>query len=87
MSISQKDLQNLVTAVKQQRDELKLKLHLAKAEAREEWTKLENQWEDVRTKAEVTYKETSKTAEDVGSALELTLQEIKKGYERIKKTL
>ena len=48
---------------------------------------LENQWEDVRTKAEVTYKETSKTAEEVGSALELTLKEIKKGYERIKKTL
>ncbi|MGD9851673.1 MAG: hypothetical protein AB7T38_10415 [Nitrospirales bacterium] len=87
MSVSQKDLQNLVTSVKQQRDELKLKLHLAKAEAREEWTKLENQWEEVRTKVEGTYKETSKTAEGVGSALELALQEIKKGYERIKKTL
>lgn len=87
MGISQKDLQNLVTSVKQQRDELKLKLHLAKTEAREEWTKLENQWENVRNKAEVAYKETSKTAEEVGSALELTLQEIKKGYERIKKTL
>lgn len=87
MSISQKDIQNLVTAVKQQRDELKLKLHLAKADAHDEWSKLENQWEDVRTKVEVTCQETGKTAEEVGSALALALNEIKKGYERIKKTL
>lgn len=87
MGISQKNLHNLVTAVKQQRDELKLKLHLAKADARDEWTKLENQCEGVRTKVEVTCQETSKTAEGVGSALELALNEIKKGYERIKNTL
>jgi hypothetical protein len=34
--------------LKQQRDELWVKLHLAKAEAKDEWTRLEKQWEEMR---------------------------------------
>ena len=87
MGISGEDLQKLAATLQQQRDELKLKVHLAKADARDEWTKLETQWEDVRTKLDVAGKEASKTAEAVTSALELGLDEIKKGYDRIRRSL
>lgn len=87
MGLSNEDLQQMVASLKQQRDELNLKLHLAKADARDEWAKLETQWEEVRTKLDITCKEASHTAGAVASALELALDEIKKGYERIRRSL
>lgn len=87
MGLSNEDLQKLISTLKQQRDEIKLKLHLAKADARDEWHKLETQWEDVRTKLDATCKEATHTAGAVASALELALDEIKSGYERIRRSL
>lgn len=37
-----------VSQLKQLRDELRLKLHLAKAEARDEWEKAEAKWNQLR---------------------------------------
>jgi len=34
--------------LKQQRDQLRVKLHLAKADAKDEWARLEKQWEEMR---------------------------------------
>jgi hypothetical protein len=73
--------------LKQQRDELRVKLHLAKAEAKDEWAKLEKQWEEMRPKLEAAKEEAGKTAESVGTALGLALEELKKGYERLRNRL
>jgi hypothetical protein len=77
----------LVDDLKRQRDEIKLKLHLAKADAREEWSKLEVKLEQVKAKLDSAGKEAGTTAGEVGKALELAAAELKKGYERIKKLL
>ena len=73
--------------LKQQRDELRVKLHLAKAEAKDEWARLEKQWEEMRPKLEAAKEEAGKTAESVGTALGLAVEELKKGYERLRKLL
>ena len=73
--------------LKQQRDELRVKLHLAKADAKDEWARLEKQWEEMRPKLEAARQEAGKTAESVGSALSLAVEELKKGYERLRKLL
>lgn len=39
-----KELETLLDGLKQQRDELMVQLHLAKAEARDEWEELEKNW-------------------------------------------
>ena len=39
--------------LKQQRDELRVRLYLGKADARDEWARLETQWEVLRPKLEV----------------------------------
>jgi hypothetical protein len=44
MSEQQKKLENLVHVLKQQRDELRVRMHLAKAEVRDEWDKLERRF-------------------------------------------
>jgi hypothetical protein len=73
--------------LKQQRDELRVKLHLGKAEAKDEWARLEKQWEEVRPKLDAAREEAGKTAESVGTALSMAIEELKKGYERLRNRL
>lgn len=73
--------------LKQQRDQLRVKLHLAKADAKDEWARLEKQWEEMRPKLDTAREEAGKTAESVGAALSLAMEELKKGYERLRKRL
>ncbi|HBP89028.1 MAG TPA: hypothetical protein PKK23_12855 [Nitrospirales bacterium] len=87
MGQSLEQLQKIADDLKRQRDELHVKLHLAKADARDEWAKLETRWEEVRTKMEAVRKEAGHTTEAVGSGLSLVLDELKKGYDNIRKTL
>ncbi len=87
MADSMEGLQKIAEDLKRQRDELMLKLHLAKADARDEWAKLEVQWEDVKTKMDTVRQEAEKTTESVSTGLGLVLDELKQGYERIRKGL
>lgn len=72
----------LIQHLKQERDELKLKLHLASKELKDEWEELEGKWDKFSSQAGL-----SKTAAGVESALELLGDELKKGYERLRKAL
>ncbi|MBS0151952.1 MAG: hypothetical protein JSR31_13515 [Nitrospira sp.] len=72
---------------KQQRDELQVQLHLAKADAKDEWARLESQWDDIKPKLEAAREEVGKTAESVGEALSLAIDELKNGYERLRSRL
>ncbi|GJL68660.1 MAG: hypothetical protein NPIRA06_12950 [Nitrospirales bacterium] len=87
MAPSLEKLQKIAEDLKRQRDELQVKLHLAKADARDEWANLETRWEDVKTKMEAVRKEAGHTTESVSSGLGLVLDELKKGYDNIRKTL
>lgn len=87
MAHSREQLQKIADNLKRQRDELQVKLHLGKGVARDEWAKLETRWEDVKTKMEAVRKETSHTTESVSTGLKLVLDELKKGYDNIRKTL
>jgi DNA repair ATPase RecN len=73
--------------LKQQRDELQVQLHLGKADAKDEWARLENQWKEIKPKLEAAREEVGKTAESVGAALGLAIDELKKGYERLRSRL
>ena len=82
-----KGVDRMLEDLKQVRDELELQIHLAKADARDEWTELEKKWDHFRARAEVVGKAAEEAAGDVGEALEVLGDEIKKGYERIRKLL
>ena len=87
MADSLENLQKIGEDLKRQRDELMLKLHLAKADARDEWNNLETQWEEAKTKLETIREEAGKTTESVSAGLGNVLDELKRGYERIRKEL
>jgi hypothetical protein len=81
---ARRDLERLADELKERRDELRLKLHLAKAEARDEFERLEKRWAHVRSRLAVIAKESGAASKDVGEATRLLLHEIKAGYQRLR---
>ena len=71
----------------QMRDELRVRIHLARLEARTEWERLEPKWWELEEKIDALETVSKETAKDLKSAAELLIGELKKGYERIRETL
>ena len=90
--MDQADIKNrwddVMAKLTKEREELALKMHLGKQEAAAEWEKLETKWHQLKTTKMPPMKEAAKeTAGNVGAALDLAADELKKGYERIRKLL
>ena len=77
-------LDKLADDLKQLREEVELQMHLASADARDQFTEIEKKWESFRARAEVVGKATEETAADVGDAVTALGEEIKRGYEKIR---
>jgi hypothetical protein len=69
------------------RDELRVQMHLSKLEARDLWDQLEGNWEHAESKLGKIGEASQETAEDVGQAAKLLLDELKEGYRRLRKLL
>jgi vacuolar-type H+-ATPase subunit D/Vma8 len=76
------DFDELVADLKQKRDELRLKIHLASKEAQEEWQELEEKMQEFSSRAEL-----GKTSEGIGDALGKVGEELKLGYQRIRNAI
>lgn len=87
MADIQERLEKLLGELKQQRDELAVKMHLAKADARDAWAEMEKKWEQLRSKMALVGHEAKDVSHDVTAAVERVGAELKKGYERIRKAL
>jgi SMC interacting uncharacterized protein involved in chromosome segregation len=80
-------LDELLEDLKQERDELRVRVHLAKLEANEEWQDLEDKWETLQSKAKAVAKATTDSAEDVGEAVKDLGKEIRNGFKNISRQL
>jgi vacuolar-type H+-ATPase subunit D/Vma8 len=83
------DLQNLLEELKQKRDELRVKMHLASKDIKDEWEELEEKMEEFSGKAKQFADEAKlkETGEGLGEALGKVGHELKLGYERLKKAM
>jgi chromosome segregation ATPase len=79
-------LDEVIEELRQQRDEMRLQLHLAKAEAREEWDALEKKWNHLEVRLGALSKEAKGSATDVGAALAVVADELGRAYQRLKKS-
>lgn len=78
----------MVAKLKTERDELALKMHLGRKDLQSEWEQLEAKWNELKAVKGPPLKEAaSQTAHGVGTAMELAADELKKGYEKIRKLL
>jgi len=87
MTGKQSDFDMLVDELEQQRDELLLKIHLARAEARDEWEELEDKWQNLQQRLPEAREAASKSADNVGAAMGLVAEEIGEAYKRLRDTL
>jgi SMC interacting uncharacterized protein involved in chromosome segregation len=76
-------IDELVDELKEERDKLRVRVHLAKMEASEEWEDIEEKFEKLESKARAVRKATADSAEDVGAAVKLLGREIKDGFKHI----
>ena len=78
---------NLISSLKRQRDELALKIHLGKAEAKEEWDKVTRKLDELTRDYEPLKDAVGETAENLLAGLKLMTEEVQKGFNRIRKSL
>lgn len=83
----QDDIRELMENLKQQRDEISLKVHLAGMEAKEEWEKAEKNWDKFSAKANEIYDDTVETTEELIDAAKVIGDELNQAYQRIKHRL
>ncbi len=81
------DIEEIVDKLREQRDELNVKIHLANMEVRDEWEELEQKWREFVEKSKQLRCEVDPAVEDIHTALLILCDEIKQGYRKIKKTL
>jgi hypothetical protein len=81
--------QEVLGDLERQRDELKLKLHLARADARDEWARLQldEKIASLRQRADAAGGEARDAMKDIGIAADRLADEIREGLERVRKTL
>lgn len=72
------EFDELIADLKQKRDELRVKIHLASKDAQDEWQELEEKMSDFAARAEL-----DKTGEGLSDAFRGLGQELKQGYERL----
>ena len=87
MSKTRKVLDDLILKLKQQRDELRVRMHLAKAEARDEWDSLDRRFTKLMDDYKPARDATGQAAANVWAALELAGEEILHGFNQIRKAL
>lgn len=81
----QKMIEEKKAEIEQLRDEILLKTHLGKEDAKVELEKLEKEWDSFQAKCKPFVEEVDKTAGNTGTALGIAADELKEGYERIRK--
>ncbi len=73
--------------LERERDELKLKIHLAKADGRDELARIEDKIAQLRFRAGAAGSEARGAMDDIGDAASRLVGEIREGFARVRKTL
>lgn len=82
-----KNVEKLLADLKQERDELRLKVELAKLEANEEWVKLEAKLVKLEGKVRELSGVAGEVSQDVGAAAKILGEEIRDGFRKLAKHL
>ncbi len=84
---AREELAATLARLRTERDELRLKMHLARAEVRDEWEKVESKWAHLEYKAPAVASAAGAATRDVASAAKLLGEEIRHAYQRIRDAL
>ena len=80
-------LEGLLASLKTERDELRVRAHLLKAEAKEEWEEVEQRWEHLEARLKKVGESAAESGDDILAAGKQLSEEIGNAYRRIRKSL
>jgi hypothetical protein len=80
-------LEELADSLKTERDELHVRLHLFKAEARDEWEEIEGKWRHLEPKLKQFRESAVESGGEVGAAASQLAEEIGQSYRRMRDAL
>ena len=80
-------LRELLTTLKQQRDELRVRMHLARAEVRDEWNEVQTKLDKLADDFEPLKDAVGDSADDMVAGLKNVGEEIKQTFDRIRRSL
>lgn len=86
MSSIKESVMSEIDALRQTRDELRVKLHLASGDAKDVWDKLERKWLELEDKAKSLSEVAEHSAHNVADAARLLLGEVRDGYHNLKQS-
>lgn len=78
--------EKMLSELEQERDELRVRFHLAKQEARDELEKLDERIAELRARARTARGEAGEAMDDVGDAAKDLWSEIREGFARVRKS-
>ena len=78
-----KEIDVIADALKQQRDEIEVQIHLASMDAKEEWQKAEKKWDQFVDTLGVITDETKETSSEIIHTTKIIGDELKETYKRI----
>ena len=84
MSDDKKIVEELISGLKQQKDELALQIHLGKEEAKDEWDKAQDKFSKMLEEWDPVKEAVEESAGNVFESLKLVAGEIKESFDRIK---
>ena len=82
-----KEFNELTDTLKQQRDEIEVQIHLASMEAKDEWQKAEQNWDQFIDKLGVITDDTKETSAELIQTTKIIGDELKNTYARISERL
>lgn len=83
MTIGDK-LEDVVETMRTQRDEMRVRAHLMKAEIRDEWEELEERWQKLEPRLERLESGARESAGEIGAAARQLGEEFASAYRRMK---
>jgi hypothetical protein len=80
-------IESEIKALQTVRDELKVKLHLGAAEVRDVWEGAEKSWSQLEGRVKVLAEATQESAEEICAAIDVLAEEIRRGYQHVRRLL
>lgn len=81
------DRKQVMEKLRQERDELRVQLHLGKAELKDEWEVLEKKWAHLETRVAGVAEEARESSREVGAAFGVLAEELGEAYKRIRQRI
>lgn len=81
------ELKKLSDSIRQNRDEIRVQLHLARADVKDEWDDLDAEWKRFLNKLDAVSHDAEGVTDEARQTTKKLGHDLKEGYERIRKRL